>query len=76
MKELKTKYWAMPLIPEYDDEDIEYINKTYEQLRSLPQEIQNDIEIWLSHIIYKYWLEYRDIMWMTKYEIWMMINDK
>lgn len=75
MENTKSKYWSLPIWVIYNDNEIDFIKKYYKKLNSLPLLVQEDIKLWLSHILEKYWLNYNEVFFLTKYQIWCIITN-
>ena len=69
MKLTKTKYNTNIIAPEYDNDDIAYIDYKQKQIASLPTRVQKDLYLPLSEIATKYNLDYPSLLAYTKYEI-------
>jgi len=54
---------------EYNHEEIKYIDERHKQYNSLPLWVCDDLALWLSHCINKYWLVYNEVLSLTRYEV-------
>lgn len=73
MWETKTKYHSNVIAVVYDHQEEQYIADRYKEIYSLPKHIQEDLQLWISHVCKKYWFEYSDVMSLTKYQLWQLI---
>lgn len=76
MQQTKTKYNSDTIGVVCSNDELQVIWEYQKQLQSLPIHIQEDLELWISHIVEKYWFSYLDVFGMSKIEIWQMILHK
>ncbi len=73
MQQTKTKYNSDTIGVVCNNEELEVIGEYQKQLEWLPTHIQEDLALWISHIVEKYWFSYIDVFGLSKVEIWQMI---
>lgn len=74
MRVTKNKYNPNDsILPEYDNDEIAYIDKRQKEFDSLPSNIKVELYMWLSRIARTYWLDYTSLLAMTRYEVWLLI---
>ena len=76
MQQTKTKYNSDTIGVVCNNEELQVIDEYNKQLQSLPIYIQEDLALWISHIVEKYWFSYLDVFGLSKVEIWQIILDK
>ena len=72
----RTKYNSDTIWVVCNNEEGKVIDAYNKELWSLPIWVQEELGLWLSHCIEKYWLEYMDCIDKSKYLVGKMILDK
>ena len=76
MQQTKTKYNSDTIGVVCSNEELQVIDEYNKQLQSLPIYIQEDLALWISHIVEKYWFSYLDVFDKSKIQVWQMVIDK